>query len=100
VTAAPEPQTPVGAPADTDLLAHERGVVDRTFRAGGALLRDTGRAVVSAIPSRTRSFSIPLGLVAALGGYLVLQRRFRPGVLPMSAAALPDQEGARERHRL
>ncbi|HSK21821.1 MAG TPA: hypothetical protein VK906_01530 [Egicoccus sp.] len=100
VTAAPDSQTPVAAPAESDLLTHERSVVDRTFRAGGALLRDTGRAVVSAIPPRARTFSIPLGLVAALGGYLVVQRRFRPGVLPMSAAAVPDQEGARERHRL
>lgn len=99
-TAAPEPQTAAAATPPVDVLAHEQGVVDRTVRAGGTLLRDTGRAVVAAIPPQARSFSIPLGLLVALGGYLVVQRRFRPGVLPMSAAAVPQQEGARERHRL
>jgi hypothetical protein len=91
------------APRPTaDALAREAGLAERAIRSPGTALRDAGRAVaeVLPLPLPARSFALPFGLLAALGAYLVAQRRFRPGSLPMSAAALPQQEGVRDRHRL
>jgi len=63
------------------------------------MLREARRAFET-LPAPVRTFGMPIGLVLALAGYLALQRRFRPGLLPMSVSGEPGQEGVRDRHRL
>jgi hypothetical protein len=62
--------------------ADRSGALDRS----GAI----GRSVLDAIrDGGTRSFQVPFLLSLALGGYLVLQRGFGRGSLPMVASDLP-----------
>ncbi|MFA9429736.1 hypothetical protein [Egicoccus sp. AB-alg2] len=94
------PVAAAGTPQSPDVLSGGIGErLSRAGEAGGALLNEARRAIET-LPAPVRNFGVPIGLVLALASYLALQRRFRPGLLPMSVSGEPGQEGVRERHRL
>jgi hypothetical protein len=81
------PSSPTAVDPPTELLGDvELPVGNGAANHFGAL----GRSVLDAILDRgARSFQVPFLLLLALGGYLVLQRGFGRGNLPMIATDLP-----------
>jgi hypothetical protein len=81
------PATPTSPEPPADLL----GDVELPLGSGDAdRFGALGRSALDAIlDGAARSFQVPFLLLLALGGYLVLQRGFGRGSLPMAATDLP-----------
>jgi hypothetical protein len=85
---APAPAEPLSSPSAAAPPADLLGVVE--LPVGGDNAGSLGRSVLDAIlDGAARSFQVPFLLLLALGGYVVLQRGFGRGNLPMVATDLP-----------